>query len=298
MIKVLIADDQELIRESLKIILGAHDNIEIVGVVGNGYEVLETLKKHKVDIILMDIRMPKMDGVYCTKVVKEQYPEIKIVILTTFDDDEYIFSALKYGASGYLLKDVGMEELYEDIMVIYNGGALINPDIATKVVSMFSNMSRNRNLIINVEENCLDELSKNEWKIVQNIGLGLSNKEIAKKMFLSEGTVSTVLDNFATAMNFFSLHDLASVNDPSFSMLTDYHTNGIYWQMIAYCVMAGGNVLGIGTISGLALMKMERMHMGWYFRNIGWKALMGGVIGLAILWLSHILVAGAANLII
>ena len=104
MIKVLIADDQELIRESLKIILGAHDNIEIVGVVGNGYEVLETLKKHKVDIILMDIRMPKMDGVYCTKVVKEQYPEIKIVILTTFDDDEYIFSALKYGASGYLKK--------------------------------------------------------------------------------------------------------------------------------------------------------------------------------------------------
>lgn len=91
MIKVLIADDQELIRESLKIILGAHDNIEIVGVVGNGYEVLETLKKHKVDIILMDIRMPKMDGVYCTKLVKEQYPEIKIVILTTFDDDEYIF---------------------------------------------------------------------------------------------------------------------------------------------------------------------------------------------------------------
>ena len=80
MIKVLIADDQELIRESLKIILGAHDNIEIVGVVGNGYEVLETLKKHKVDIILMDIRMPKMDGVYCTKVVKEQYPEIKIVL--------------------------------------------------------------------------------------------------------------------------------------------------------------------------------------------------------------------------
>ena len=112
------------------------------------------------------------------------------------------------------------------------------------------------------------------------------------------GIISTVLDNFATAMNFFSLHDLSNVNDPSFSMLTDYHTNGIYWQMIAYCVMAGGNVLGIGTISGLALMKMERMHMGWYFRNIGWKALMGGVIGLAILWLSHILVAGAANLII
>lgn len=145
--------------------------------------------------------MPKMDGVYCTKLVKEQYPEIKIVILTTFDDDEYIFSALKYGASGYLLKDVGMEELYEDIMVIYNGGALINPDIATKVVSMFSNMSRNRNLIINVEENCLDELSKNEWKIVQNIGLGLSNKEIAKKMFLSEGTVRNYLSSILSKLD-------------------------------------------------------------------------------------------------
>ena len=149
----------------------------------------------------MDIRMPKMDGVYCTKLVKEQYPEIKIVILTTFDDDEYIFSALKYGASGYLLKDVGMEELYEDIMVIYNGGALINPDIATKVVSMFSNMSRNRNLIINVEENCLDELSKNEWKIVKNIGLGLSNKEIAKKMFLSEGTVRNYLSSILSKLD-------------------------------------------------------------------------------------------------
>ncbi|WP_287762927.1 response regulator transcription factor [Megamonas sp.] len=121
--------------------------------------------------------------------------------MTTFDDDEYIFSALKYGASGYLLKDVGMEELYEDIMVIYNGGALINPDIATKVVSMFSNMSRNRNLIINVEENCLDELSKNEWKIVQNIGLGLSNKEIAKKMFLSEGTVRNYLSSILSKLD-------------------------------------------------------------------------------------------------
>ena len=113
------------------------------------------------------------------------------------------------------------------------------------------------------------------------------------------GVVSTVLDNFATAMNFFSLHDLVGANGlPLNDLVTDYSTNGLYWQIIAYCVMAGGNVLGIGTISGLALMKMEHMHMGWYFRNIGWKALMGGVIGLAILWLSHNLVAGATNLLI
>ena len=112
------------------------------------------------------------------------------------------------------------------------------------------------------------------------------------------GVVSTVLDNFATAMNFFSLHDVAGLGDPNYTLVTDYDTNGIYWQAIAYCVMAGGNVLGIGTISGLALMKMEHMRMGWFFRNIGWKALVGGVAGLVILWLSHTLMGRAVYLMI
>ncbi len=112
------------------------------------------------------------------------------------------------------------------------------------------------------------------------------------------GILSTVLDNFATAMNFFSIHDVVGLGDPNCDFLTDYNTNGIYWSVIAYCVMAGGNVLGIGTISGLALMKMEHMRVGWFFRNIGWKALLGGVIGLTILWLSHTFVAGAVYLVI
>ena len=85
-------------------------------------------------VILMDIRMPKMDGVYCTKMVKEQYPDIKIIILTTFDDDEFVFSALKYGASGYLLKGVSMDGLHQAILTVVNGGAMINPDIATKSI--------------------------------------------------------------------------------------------------------------------------------------------------------------------
>lgn len=97
MIKVLIADDQELIRESLKIILSAYPDIEVVGAVGDGTEVLEILTQTRPDIILMDIRMPKMDGVLCTKRVKEEYPKTKIIILTTFDDDDFIFSALKHG---------------------------------------------------------------------------------------------------------------------------------------------------------------------------------------------------------
>ena len=104
MIKVLIADDQELIRQSLQIVLESKDDIGVTDAVANGQEVIQSIRKEKPDVILMDIRMPKMDGVQCTKIIKENYPQIKIIILTTFDDDEFVYSALKYGASGYLLK--------------------------------------------------------------------------------------------------------------------------------------------------------------------------------------------------
>ena len=109
MIKVLIADDQELIRESLGIILSSFEDIEVVASASDGEEVLDKLKTSLPDVILMDVRMPVLDGVLCTKRVKELYSDIKIIILTTFDDDEFIFSALKYGASGYLLKGVSTE---------------------------------------------------------------------------------------------------------------------------------------------------------------------------------------------
>ena len=100
MVKVLIADDQELIRQSLKIVLGTDSEIEITDSVGDGTDVLKSLEKNVPDVILMDVRMPKMDGTVCTKEVKKKYPDVKIIILTTFDDDDFIYSALKYGASG------------------------------------------------------------------------------------------------------------------------------------------------------------------------------------------------------
>ena len=200
MVKVLIVDDQELIRESLKIVLSTHDDIDVVGMAGDGFEVLDILKREKVDVILMDIRMPRMDGVFCTKAVKEQYPTTKIIILTTFDDDDFVFSALKYGASGYLLKGVGMDELYQAILTVDSGGAMINPDIATKVFSMFSKMSQN-NYSIQVDESCLDDISKPEWRVIQQVGFGLSNKEIAQKLFLSEGTVRNYLSSILSKLD-------------------------------------------------------------------------------------------------
>lgn len=188
MIKVLIADDQELIRQSLSIILGLKEEISVVGGVGDGTEVLEFIAKEKPDIILMDIRMPTMDGVECTKIVKEKYPEIKIIVLTTFDDDKYVFSALKYGASGYLLKGISVDELEKAIHVVYSGGAMINPEIASKVVELFSEMAQ-QNYDVMIEAENIEKINDMEWDIIKDVGHGMSNKEIADHIGLTEGTV-------------------------------------------------------------------------------------------------------------
>ena len=188
MVKVLIADDQELIRQSLKIVLGTDSEMEITDSVGDGTDVLKSLEKNVPDVILMDVRMPKMDGTVCTKEVKKKYPDVKIIILTTFDDDDFIYSALKYGASGYILKGISMEGLKQAIMTVHRGGSMINPDIATKVVRLFSQMAQS-DFAIEVDEKGSDELTKSEKIIIQRVGQGLSNKEIAGKLYLSEGTV-------------------------------------------------------------------------------------------------------------
>ena len=200
MIKVLIADDQALIRESLQIVLAAHQELDVVGTVADGQEVLDFLQTTIPDIIIMDIRMPHLDGVLCTKAVKDKYPQVKIIILTTFDDDDFIFSALKYGASGYILKGASTEELYQAIQTVYKGGAMINPNIATKVFKLFSQMAQS-NFAIAVEETNVEDLSKTEWRIIQQVGFGISNKEIAAKLFLSEGTIRNYLSGILSKLN-------------------------------------------------------------------------------------------------
>ena len=132
MIKILIAEDQELMRQSLQIILGANSDFEVTDAVENGREVIRSVRREKPDIILMDIRMPEMDGVTCTQIIKESNPEIKIIILTTFDDDEYVYNALKFGASGYILKGVTTKELADAVRTVYNGEEMLNADIAKK----------------------------------------------------------------------------------------------------------------------------------------------------------------------
>lgn len=193
MIKILIADDQELIRESLKIILSTNNEFEVIDTVGSGKEVVESIRRHIPDIILMDVRMPDMDGVQCTKFVKEVYPEIKVIVLTTFDDDEYIFSALKYGASGYLLKGVSLDELTSTIKTVLQGGAIFNPNVASKVTKIFSEMAKNNIVAERIHDEDLPNLSDTEWKIIQQVSQGLSNKEIAEILKFTEGTIRNYL---------------------------------------------------------------------------------------------------------
>ena len=203
MIKVLIADDQELIRQSLQIVLNSRKDMTVTDVAADGQEVMRCIRKNKPDVILMDVRMPKMDGVQCTKLIKESHPQIKIIILTTFDDDEYVYNALKYGASGYLLKGVSMEELANAITTVYNGWAMINPDITAKVLRLFSQMAK-ADYSITVKEKNMDELTKTEWKIIAQVEKGASNREIAAALNLSEGTVRNYL---STILNKLTLRD-------------------------------------------------------------------------------------------
>lgn len=200
MIKVLIADDQELIRHSLQIILGNQKDMEVTGSAENGIQVIREVRDNKPDIILMDIRMPEMDGVKCTKIIKENYPEIKIIILTTFDDDEYVFSALRDGASGYLLKGIHMDELVDAIHKVNSGSAMINPDIATKVVQLFSRIAKS-NITVQVSREGVDSIVNNEWKVIKKISCGLSNKEIAAELSLSEGTVRNYISSILNKLN-------------------------------------------------------------------------------------------------
>lgn len=187
MIKVAIVDDQDILKEGLKLILGKEEDIDICGLASDGEEAYNICKWNMPDVVLMDIKMPKVNGVEATRIIRENFENIKIIVLTTFNDDEYIFDALKYGASGYLLKDASPAEIAEAIRTVYNGGALIQPDVASRVIDKFAQIvNQNRKTIIDERVNILTGREKD---ICGLLGEGKNNKEIAKELYLSEGTV-------------------------------------------------------------------------------------------------------------
>ncbi|EOR26949.1 two component transcriptional regulator, LuxR family protein [Clostridium sartagoforme AAU1] len=205
-IKVMITDDQRLMREGLKTILDLEDDLTVVQLCENGKDTLEKLPSVRPDVILMDIRMPIMDGVECTRIIKQQYPEVKILILTTFDDDEFIIDALKNGAVGYILKDLSSEKLVSSIRDAYKGNSIMQPEIAAKVISHISesinysdfksmNKDSQEISIISKEVNTKLKLTNREREILNLVGEGMSNTEIAKKLYISVGTVKNYISN-------------------------------------------------------------------------------------------------------
>lgn len=184
MIKVMIVDDQALIREGLNMMLSLYENIEIVAEAYNGQEAIEKLEIKQADVVLMDIRMPVMDGVEATKIIKKRYPNVKILILTTFNEDEYIFQGLNYGADGYILKDVSSKELVKGIETVYEGNVLLQPEVATRVVSAMKN-----NVIYKSDDVVLKELTPREREIAYLVSEGRTNKEISETLYITEGTV-------------------------------------------------------------------------------------------------------------
>lgn len=194
MINVLIVDDQEMIRESLELMLNSRVNIQVIGTAVNGKDAIVSVSTKAPDVILMDIRMPGMDGIECMKMIKKLRPKSKVIILTTFDDDEYIYEALKHGANGFLLKGASTNQLVEAIELIHSGGAMIEADVSAKVLSLFTRMAK-ADYILKVKDRDYDELANNEVKIIQTIGRGLSNKEIAKHLNFTDGTVRNYISS-------------------------------------------------------------------------------------------------------
>jgi DNA-binding NarL/FixJ family response regulator len=190
-IKLLIVDDEKLIREGLKVMLSVFDDIEVVGTAENGYKALEVCKTTDVDVVLMDIRMKTCDGVMGTRLIKEQFTKIKVIILTTFKDKEYIREALRYGAFGYMLKDSSHDVIYEGIKTAYKGNMVVHPDVAIEM------MGSNGVIKSNIDKY---RLLEKEIKIIEAIAKGLTNKEISEELFLSEGTIKNNITNILSKL--------------------------------------------------------------------------------------------------
>jgi DNA-binding NarL/FixJ family response regulator len=186
-VKVLIVDDDALIRESLKLLLDMEEDIEVVGTASNGQEAFDICKEERPDVVLMDIRMPVMDGVLGTKLIKGSLKDVKVMILTTFKDDEYIREAIKNGAEGYILKNQSSDSIIDCLRAVYKGNAVFQKDIADALTSMMEKEKRKKPDI---------DLTLRETEIMRLISEGLSNKEISAKLYLSEGTIR----NYVTAL--------------------------------------------------------------------------------------------------
>jgi DNA-binding NarL/FixJ family response regulator len=198
MIKVLLVDDQHLIRQGLKALLELEPDLEIVGEAENGETAITLIEQLHPDVVLMDIRMPIMDGVAATREIHKRFPNIQILVLTTFDNDEYVTTALQNGAMGYLLKDTPSEELAVAIRAVYKGYTQLGPGIVKKLLTQFPPVVPNNSP---PPPPSLAELTPREKEVLRLIAIGATNKEIAQQLYISEGTVKNHVTNILNRLN-------------------------------------------------------------------------------------------------
>ena len=199
-IKVMLVDDEQLIRSGLKIMLETYPDIEVIHQAGNGREAFEGCQMEVPDVVLMDIRMPVSTGIEGTKLIKEAYPEVKIVMVTTFQDTEYIVEAMQYGASGYLLKDSSYEAIYDGIKVALSGKVVMDATVSEKLVMQPKAQTTTEQ---QTDISSLG-LTEREIELIRLVSQGLNNKEISEALFLSEGTVK---NNISTILSKLALRD-------------------------------------------------------------------------------------------
>lgn len=191
MIRVLLADDQLLFREGLRTLLSVQAGIEVIGEASDGEEAIQIANLHKPDVVLMDVQMPVLDGVAATRRLHQAQPAIRIIMLTTYDHDEYVFEGLRAGAVGYLLKDVSAQKLVEAIETAARGETFLQPSIAAKVVA---ELNRQSNSPL-AKQPLPEPLTAREIEIVRLMAHGKNNREIASQLVISEGTVKNHITN-------------------------------------------------------------------------------------------------------
>ncbi|MFI8685937.1 response regulator [Rossellomorea sp. NPDC077527] len=198
MVRILIVDDQELMRDGLATILDLRKEIDVTGVASNGKEAFEKAGELRPDIVLMDIRMPIASGVEGTKLITTTYPDIKVLMLTTFNDSELIFEALEEGASGYLLKDMPTDAIVQAIMTVQSGGMVLPKELTGDIVREMRRKQSTEQ--INTVPEIVKELTERELEVLNKLGLGLNNKEIAGELYISEGTVKNHVSNLISKL--------------------------------------------------------------------------------------------------